>query len=764
MVQSAILGFPRIGARRELKKALEQFWRGEIAADALEATARELRAANWRRQADAGVDHIASNDFSFYDHVLDTAVMVGAIPPRFGDEATALDTYFAMARGSDAAPALEMTKWLDTNYHYMVPELTADTSFRLTANRPLDAWNEAKALGVETRPVLVGPLSFLVLAKSKEEGFDPLQRIDDLVAVYAQVLSELSGAGVGWVQIDEPVLALDLDDAQLDALETAYGSLAAAAPDLKILLTSYFGPYGPNLKRAAGLPVAGLHFDLTRGGEELAAGLDALGSDKVASLGLVDGRNIWRTDLTAALQTVRDTAAKLGDERVIVASSCSLLHSPVDLNRETKLDDELKSWLAFAVQKVDEVVAIAQAANGTLPSTADSFVDSDAAVASRKTSKRIHNDEVKARSASVNDAWLTRQSPYPARREAQRAALDLPPLPTTTIGSFPQTKDVRQARAANRRGDLDDAAYTKFLQEKTDDCIRRQEAIGLDVLVHGEFERNDMVEYFGEQLDGFAFTANGWVQSYGSRCVKPPIIFGDVSRPNPMTVEWSRYAQSQTDKPMKGMLTGPVTILQWSFVRDDQPRSETTKQIALAIRDEVVDLETAGIRAVQIDEPALREGLPLRQADWPAYLKWAVEAFRLSASGVRDDTQIHTHMCYSEFNDIIESIGALDADVISVETSRSDMELLDAFTAYRYPAEIGPGVYDIHSPRVPDTSVMRDLLEKALKVLAPEQVWVNPDCGLKTRDWPEVESALANMVTAARDLRSQLARPQAAAE
>lgn len=757
MVQAANLGFPRIGAKRELKKAVESYWRGDIGADDLNGTARDLRATHWKRQADAGIDIIPSNDFAFYDQVLNATATFGATPARFADAgATPLDRMFAMARGVDDVPAMEMTKWFDTNYHYIVPELNADMAFSLADNAPIDAYLEAKKQGIETRPVLIGPVTYLSLSKTKD-GSDPLALIGGLLPVYQALFAKLADAGAKAVQLDEPVLANDLGDAGRKAVTDAYRILAENAAGLKITVACYFGALRDNLGTALALPIDALHLDLVRGAEDLAPALAGAGDRLTLSLGLVEGRNIWRTDLSKALKVVEQAVAKLGTDRVVVAPSCSLLHSPVDLAHETKIDDELKGWLAFAAQKLDEVAALSKAANGGRTAAAAAFDASDAAAKSRQSSPRVHKSAVADRMGSIDAAMATRHAPFPARRQAQAKAFDLPLLPTTTIGSFPQTSDVRKARAAHRRGDLSTADYDAFLEQKTNDCIARQEDIGLDVLVHGEFERNDMVEYFGEKLDGFAFTQNGWVQSYGSRCVKPPVIFGDVERPEPMTVRWSAFAQGQTKRLMKGMLTGPVTILQWSFVRDDQPRSDTCRQIALAIRDEVVDLEQAGIKVIQIDEPALREGLPLRQADWKSYLDWAVESFRLSASGVRDETQIHTHMCYSEFNDIIEAIAALDADVISIETSRSDMELLDAFTKFNYPAEIGPGVYDIHSPRVPDESEMTTLLDKALEVLKPEQIWVNPDCGLKTRDWPEVEAALRKMTAAAGSIRNRLA-------
>ncbi len=757
MVQAANLGFPRIGARRELKSATEAFWKGAIDAAALNATAAELRARHWRLQADAGIAVIPSNDFSFYDQVLDMTATLGAVPPRFGavEGEVTLETFFTMARGRQGVPAMEMTKWFDTNYHFIVPEVQAGQSFRLASLKAVREFEEAKALGIHTRPVIIGPVTWASLAKTRSEGLDPVELVPAMLPVYRDLLDRLAAAGADWVQIDEPILATDLGELQRAAFWTAYDELAKSAP--KLMVASYFGALGQNLDLALKLPVAGLHIDLVRAPEQLDAVLANLPSDKRLSVGVVDGRNVWRANLEAALVPVARAVAALGADRVEVAPSCSLLHSPIDLGLETELDDELKSWLAFAAQKLTEIAALSRAADGGRDGVAQAFADSAAAAASRAASPRIHDARVKARTAAVAADDLARRSPYPARHAAQAAKLGLPRLPTTTIGSFPQTAEVRNARARHRRGEIDDAAYDDFLARETEACIRFQEKAGLDMPVHGEFERNDMVEYFGEQLNGFAFTRGGWVQSYGSRCVKPPLIFGDVSRPGPMTVRWSQYAQSLTALPMKGMLTGPVTILQWSFVRDDQPRSETCRQIGLAIRDEVVDLEAAGLPAIQIDEPALREGLPLRRADWAAYLRWAVDAFRLSAAGVRDETQIHTHMCYAEFNDIMPAIAEMDADVISIETSRSDMELLAAFGDFAYPNEIGPGVWDIHSPRVPTEAEMIGLLRKAAEVIPVERLWVNPDCGLKTRGWPEVEEAIRNLTSAARSLREELA-------
>ncbi|KKB13570.1 5-methyltetrahydropteroyltriglutamate--homocysteine methyltransferase [Devosia geojensis] len=754
MTRSANLGFPRIGAHRELKKALESYWKGETDAAVLLETGRELRARHWRQQREAGIEIVPSNDFSFYDHMLDMTVALGAVPERFARTADPLERYFACARGTSEAPAMEMTKWFDTNYHYIVPELHEGQRFALSASKALDEFREARELGIETRPVIVGPVTWLSLAKG-EAGFDPLTLLDAVLPAYADLLSALKAEGAEWVQVDEPVLVLDLSEAQKAAFARAYAALAPVAPN--ILVATYFGALLDNLELAASLPVAGLHIDLVRAPEQLVPVLDALGPQMVLSVGVVDGRNIWRTDLDAAFALVGKAWDRIGPGRLEIAPSSSLLHTPVDLDEETGLDAELKSWLAFSRQKLDEVAALASAIKRGRGAAKAAFEASAAALAAHKASPRIHRREVEARTAEPVE--LARSSPFPERRKVQRARLRLPAFPTTTIGSFPQTRAVREKRAALRKGIIDTAAYERFLEEETAAAVRLQERLGLDVLVHGEFERNDMVEYFGEQLDGFAFTRNGWVQSYGSRCVKPPIIYGDVSRPAPMTVRWSAYAASLTDRPMKGMLTGPVTILQWSFVRVDQPRSETCRQIALAIRDEVLDLEAAGIGIVQIDEPALREGLPLRRGDWEAYLSWAVDCFRLTASGVADGTQIHTHMCYAQFEDIMQAIVRMDADVISIETSRSHMHLLEAFRDFRYPNEIGPGIWDIHSPRVPGRIEMEALLRKAAAAIPPDQLWVNPDCGLKTRGWPEVEACLANLVETARRMREMVETP-----
>ncbi|RRN56329.1 5-methyltetrahydropteroyltriglutamate--homocysteine S-methyltransferase [Pseudoxanthomonas sp. SGNA-20] len=761
MTLTTNLGFPRIGPRRELKRALEAHWRGELPATQLLDTARELRARHWRLQREAGIDLPPSNDFSLYDQVLDTALLFDAIPRRYRAvvEAAPLAGYFAMARGLQRPGidlhALEMTKWFDTNYHYLVPELEAGQDFALRGDTPVAQYLEARRLGIETRPVLIGPVTFLWLSKTVD-GSDRFALLDRLVPAYVQLLEKLHAAGAGWVQVDEPALVLDLPEPVRDACRRAYAALAAG-PRPKLMLASYFGALGDNLQLAASLPVDGLHLDLVRAPEQLEAALDALPPGRMLSLGLVDGRNVWRTRLDNALLLARYARTRLGADNVCLAPSCSLLHVPVDLDAENGLDPELRSWLSFAKQKLGEIRVLADALDGH-PGAEAALEDARLRHASRRASTRVHRPEVAQRLATISPALAQRGSPYPARRQAQQAALALPPYPTTTIGSFPQTRQVREARAKFKSGKLEGAAYEAFLEAQTEQCVRFQEQVGIDVLVHGEFERNDMVEYFGEQLDGFAFTRLGWVQSYGSRCVKPPVIFGDVARPAPMTVRWARYAQSLTSRPVKGMLTGPVTLMQWSFVRDDQPRADTCRQIALALRDEVLDLEAAGIRVIQIDEPALREGLPLRRAHWDAYLEWAVECFRLCASGVDDATQIHTHMCYAEFNDIIQAVAAMDADVISIETSRSRMELLDAFARFRYPNQIGPGVYDIHSPRIPTTAEMVELLGKAREVLAPDQLWVNPDCGLKTRGWEETDLALRRMVEAAMVMRESAAR------
>ncbi|MFF7709494.1 5-methyltetrahydropteroyltriglutamate--homocysteine S-methyltransferase [Pseudomonas sp. NPDC007930] len=763
MALAHTLGFPRIGGDRELKKAQEAYWKGTLDEAGLRAVGRELRAAHWQLQKAAGIDLLPVGDFAWYDQVLTHSLTFGVIPERFrpqGDAKPGLDTLFAMARGATGnggccagAHAQEMTKWFDTNYHYLVPEFTEHQPFTLSWEQLFEEVEEAKALGHNVKPVLLGPLTYLWLGKAKGAAFDKLELVDRLLPLYAEIFQRLAAQGVEWVQIDEPILVLDLPQAWKNAYERVYNVLQRSP--LKKLVATYFGGLEDNLGLAANLPVDGLHIDLVRAPEQYPTILDRLPAYKVLSLGLVNGRNVWRCDLEKALGVLRHAAEGLGD-RLWVAPSCSLLHSPVDLAREDQLDAELKGWLAFAVQKCEEVALLAKAVNTpAAPEVAHALAHSRAVQANRAASPRIHKPAVQARLAAVRPSDSQRPSGFAQRIAVQRAGLNLPAYPTTTIGSFPQTSAIRVARQAFKQGKLLAADYIEAMHSEIRHAVQVQENLGLDVLVHGEAERNDMVEYFAEQLDGYAFTRFGWVQSYGSRCVKPALIYGDLSRPKAMTVEWSTYAQSLTRKVMKGMLTGPVTMLMWSFPREDLSREAQARQLALAIRDEVVDLEAAGIKIVQIDEAAFREGLPLRQAAWAGYLAWATEAFRLCASGVRDETQIHTHMCYSEFNDVIEAIAAMDADVITIETSRSDMELLQAFEQFAYPNEIGPGVYDIHSPRVPSTEEMANLLRKAARRIPAERLWVNPDCGLKTRGWAETEAALVNMVAAARVLRAE---------
>ncbi len=758
------LGFPRIGAQRELKKALEAYWRKEIDQAALFETGRKLRQKHWQIQDQSGIEWLPVGDFSWYDTVLDMSVMLGVVPERFQatGEAFDLDTYFRMARGrapsGQPAPACEMTKWFDTNYHYLVPELTMDQRFELSSEKLFDEVTEATELGYKAKPVLLGPLSYLWLGKVKGEHFNKLDLIEKLLPVYGEILNKLKAQGVEWVQLDEPILALDLPQEWRQAFESVYTRLQVRG--LNKLLATYFGPLKENLKLACSLSVEGLHIDAVRAADELINVLSWLPAYKVLSLGIIDGRNIWRADLDALLKTLHPVQERLG-ARLWLAPSCSLLHVPVDLEQEGKLAPEIANWLAFAVQKLNELNTLKQALDYGPDSCTQALSEARQAVSSRQTSALIHKPQVKQRCAEITPEMTQRHSSFEIRIRQQQARLKLPLLPTTTIGSFPQTDEIRQARRKYKSGQLSETEYQTFMRNEIDLVIKRQEQIGLDVLVHGEPERNDMVEYFGELLEGFAFSQYGWVQSYGSRCVKPPIIFGDISRPKAMTVSWSLYAQSKTEKVMKGMLTGPVTILNWSFVRDDQSRAETCQQLALALRDEVCDLEQAGIKIIQIDEAALREGLPLRRSDWQHYLDWAINAFKITASGVADETQIHTHMCYSEFNDIMPAIAEMDADVITIETSRSDMELLEAFENFDYPNDIGPGVYDIHSPNVPTIESMTELMHKAMEHIPAERLWVNPDCGLKTRGWPEVNRALVNMVGAAIFLRSRFDQERA---
>ncbi|WP_099370317.1 5-methyltetrahydropteroyltriglutamate--homocysteine S-methyltransferase [Sphingobacterium sp. 1.A.5] len=763
------LGYPRVGAFRELKKANEAYWAKKISAEELLQAGLKIRESNWKTQKDAGIELIPSNDFAFYDQVLDLSLTVGAIPARYNsllnkiDRQYNLDLYFAMARGFQEGgvdvTAMEMTKWFDTNYHYIVPEFVKNQEFKLTSEKFLSEYNEAKQLGIETKPVLIGPITYLLLGKEKEADFNRIDLIDKLLPVYEEILGKLADAGAKYVQIDEPFLALDIDDATKALYGKVFEKLAAAAKGIKLIVATYFEALGNNEDIAVNLPVHALHLDLVRGENQLDTILSKVPANLTLSLGVVEGRNIWKNDYENSLKKIKQAVDALGKDRVWVAPSSSLLHVPFDLdneNNEESLPAEVKNWLAFAKQKLSEVKDLAVLAEGEVDAeTQKRFEANKEAAESRRTSPLIHKPEVKNRVSNITDEDAKRTSPFDARKAAQQAKFNLPGFATTTIGSFPQTKDVRKWRADLKKGAISQEEYDKEIAAETERTIRLQEDLDIDVLVHGEFERNDMVEYFGEQLAGYAFTQNGWVQSYGSRCVKPPIIFGDVYRPEDMTVRWSAYAQSLTNRPVKGMLTGPVTILQWSFVRNDQPRSTTTYQIALAILDEVQALEKAGIKIIQIDEPAIREGLPLRKADQQEYLDWAVRAFRVSSSNVDDDTQIHTHMCYSEFNDIIQDIAAMDADVITIETSRSQMELLDAFADFKYPNDIGPGVYDIHSPRVPSTEEMVNLLRKAKAVVPSEQLWVNPDCGLKTRAWPETKAALESMVEAAKILRAE---------
>ena len=765
------LGYPRIGSNRELKKACELYWAGKESRKNLVQIGKNIRQQNWLLQKEAGIGLVPSNDFSFYDQVLDMSLTVNAIPERYHDiildsNNNVLDLYFAMARGYQKEGkdiiAMEMTKWFDTNYHYIVPEFYKDQKFSLFSDKIINDFYEAKQLGIITKPVIIGPVSYLLLGKEKEEGFHRIELIKNLLPVYIEILAKLEAQGAKWIQLDEPFLVMDLTEEEKRAYYNVYDRLRKEFPYLKFIVATYFDCTGDNLGMAVTLPVDALHIDLTRCPSQLGDILNSsfVLSKTALSLGVVDGRNIWKNDFRKSLGFIKQAIEKLGESRVMIAPSCSLLHSPCDLENEKDekiLTKELKNWMAFAKQKINEVVTLKKLVS--LDSSAElayALKDNITAIESRKNSAIIHKGYIKEKVKNISEQDSKRVSPFKVRQQKQLAKLKLPLFPTTTIGSFPQTDEVRQLRAKLKKGELSFADYELKIKEQIDEAVAWQEKLGIDVLVHGEFERNDMVEYFGEQLAGFTFSQNGWVQSYGSRCVKPPIIYGDVERKEAITVKWSAYAQSKTSRWMKGMLTGPVTILQWSFVRDDQPRETTTMQIALAIRDEVSDLEKAGIKVIQIDEPAIREGLPLRKADWQAYLNWAVKAFRISSSSVADETQIHTHMCYSEFNDIISHIADMDADAITIETSRSQMELLDAFKEFNYPNEIGPGVYDIHSPRVPSAEEMLYLLHKALAVIPARNLWVNPDCGLKTRKWAETELALKNMVEAAHKLRQSV--------
>ena len=754
------LGFPRIGSHRQLKKACESYWLGKSSLSELLEVGRKIRVENWKLQRELGIDLIPSNDFSFYDHVLDHSLMFGVIPQRFEvlKHLPEADQYFAMARGYQQngfdLKAMEMTKWFDTNYHYIVPEFTRFQTFKLNADKIINEFREAKNEGIITKPVIIGPVSYLLLGKEKEDGLDKLSLLNRLLPVYCDLIARLVNEGAEWIQFDEPFLALDINYQTKDALRVVYQTIRKEFPALKILLATYFDGLQDNILAALNLPICALHLDLVRCPEQLEEILPKIPKDFTLSLGLIDGRNIWKTDYQKVIAIVEKTIKTLGTKRVMLAPSCSLIHTPCNLENETKISAEIKDWLAFAQQKLIEIAEIYEV---VVNQKIECLTKNQASIQRRQTSTLIHKPHVKSRVNEVKSSDLNRKSSFLERQIVQKDILNLPLFPTTTIGSFPQTDEIRAIRAKFKKGEISIVQYNEFIKLHTQKVVVWQEELGFDVLVHGEFERNDMVEYFGELLSGFVFSENGWVQSYGSRCVKPPIIFGDIERKTAMTVEWSKYAQSLTQKPMKGMLTGPITILQWSFVRDDQPRSSTIMQIAWAIRDEVVDLEKAGIKIIQIDEAALREGLPLRQTKRAAYLKNAIDAFRISASGVQDETQIHTHMCYSEFNDIIENIAEMDADVITIETSRSQMELLEAFAKFNYPNEIGPGVYDIHSPRVPSVEEMEVLLLKAMEVLPAENLWVNPDCGLKTRKWAETEQALRNMIEAAQRVRERVA-------
>ncbi|KDQ64601.1 hypothetical protein JAAARDRAFT_28241 [Jaapia argillacea MUCL 33604] len=758
MVASSVLGFPRIGANREVKKAVEAYWGGKISAEDLTKAAADVKKYNWTEVKARGVTLIPSGEFSLYDHVLDHSVEFNVIPKRYlGHGLSTLDIYFAMGRGRQAAgvdvPACEMKKWFDSNYHFVVPEFSEETDFKLNFNKAVEEFNEAKALGVATRPVVLGPVSFLFLGKAAREakpGFQPLSLLAKLLPVYKQLLSELKAAGAEWVQVDEPILVLDPAASLEKEFATAYAELAPVAP--KILLTTYFGRLDSNLTYVAKLPVAGLHIDLDRAPGQLDEVIAAVKPTQlVLSLGVVSGRNIWKTDFAAAIKSGQKTIDVLGADRVIIATSSSLLHTPVTLASEKKLTAEQKDWFSFALEKAAEVSTIASVLSGSQDAAVAAALEANkVSIAKRREFERTSDDAVRNRVAAITPDMLERQSPFAVRVEVQKKKLNLPKFATTTIGSFPQTKEIRAARAKFTKGEITQEQYDEFIKKEIESVVRFQEKVGLDLLVHGEPERNDMVQYFGEQLTGFVFTQNAWVQSYGSRYVRPPIIVSDVSRPGPMTVFWSSYAQSITQKPMKGMLTGPVTILNWSFPRADVSRELQAKQLALALRDEVLDLEKAGIQAIQVDEPAIREGLPLRRSDWDNYLKWAVDSFKLSVAGVSDALQTHSHFCYSDFGDIFPSIQRLDADVISIEASKADMKLLQTFKEYGYSNQIGPGVYDIHSPRVPGDQEIKDRVKAMLDILPDQLLVINPDCGLKTRGWKETEASLENLVAAAR--------------
>ncbi|TCD68206.1 methionine-synthesizing 5- methyltetrahydropteroyltriglutamate--homocysteine methyltransferase [Steccherinum ochraceum] len=765
MVASSVLGFPRIGANREVKKAVEAYWAGKLSADELTKAAADVKKTSWTSIKAQGVDLVPSGDFSLYDHVLDHSAAFNVIPKRYlGHNLSPLDVYFAMGRGRQAdgvdVPASEMKKWFDSNYHFVVPEFAEDTDFKLVFNKAVEEFNEAKAAGVVTRPVVLGPISFLYLgkaAKGASPNFKPISLLPKLLPIYKQLLADLKSAGAEWVQIDEPVLVLDAALNYQSQFASTYAELAPVSP--KIMLTSYYGRLDSNLSFVAKLPVAGLHIDLDRAPGQLDEVIAAIKpTNIVLSLGVVSGRNIWKTDISAAIKLGQKAVDALGADRVVIATSSSLLHTPVTLAAENKLTAEQKDWFSFALEKAKEVAVIAAVLSGSQDSkVAEALEANKTSIAKRREFERSSDDAVRKRVAAITPDMWVRKSPFAVRREIQQKSLNLPKFATTTIGSFPQTKEIRTARAKLTKGEITEAQYEDFIKKEIESVVRFQEKIGLDLLVHGEPERNDMVQYFGERLNGFVFTQNGWVQSYGSRYVRPPIVVSDVSRPGPITTQWSSYAQSVTDRPMKGMLTGPVTILNWSFPRADVSREVQCQQLSLALRDEVIDLEKAGIKAVQVDEPALREGLPLRKADWEEYLRWSVSSFKLATAGVTDALQTHSHFCYSDFDDIFPSIQALDADVISIEASKSDLKLLNTFKQYGYSNQIGPGVYDIHSPRVPSEQEIKDRIAAMLETLPDNLVVINPDCGLKTRGWKETEASLANLVNAARWARQTYA-------
>lgn len=765
MAKLHTLGLPRIGEKRELKFALEKYWKGELTLDGLHKVASTIRQQNLLKQQH--LDFYTVGDFSLYDHVLDTSLMVGNLPRRaYAEKLSIEEAYFRLARGNLASnvsststhcepiKAGEMTKWFDTNYHYIVPEFSKDTQFCLNADTIINAIKEAKTTvqsdGSNIKPVLVGPVTYLYLGKSVD-GTNKFDLLDDLISVYAELLERIAEEGIDWVQIDEPVLVMDLDSGWQHALRKTYYSLNSAP--CKILLATYFAPLAENFSLARELPIDGIHIDAVRAPHEVAQLVDWFDTYKVISVGIIDGRNIWKNNIHQSLYFLAPLAEKLG-EQLWISGSCSLLHSPISLSNEKEIDSDIKDWLAFSDEKLVELSCLGKVLNNKTDDSLTRYLEGNArALTNRASSSKVHNPKIKDRLASIDTTMSTRQSVFADRQKLQHQRFNLPLFPTTTIGSFPQTQEIRQHRKLFKKGEISAEDYKQFIYQEIKNCIKLQEEIGLDVLVHGEAERNDMVEYFGEQLSGIVFTQFGWVQSYGSRCVKPPIIFGDVERPKPMTVEWIKYAQSLTEKPVKGMLTGPVTMLNWSFVRDDQPRSQTCAQLALAIRDEVLDLEASGIDIIQVDEAALREGLPLKKSQWQSYLTWAIHAFQLCANGVKDETQIHTHMCYSKFNDIFQAIANMDADVITIESSRSDKRLFEAFNDFGYPNDIGPGVYDIHSPNIPDVEDMKSVISLATSSIEAERVWVNPDCGLKTRSWEEVLPSLKHMVYAAQELR-----------